>query len=109
MTNHPFLMPTTSRFIAPQTSHSFLTSFILMFSSLSLSHAAVVVVDLAKMMDEDEEVVLELSNWIGENEKKLSLYGVISLPLGDGEGWLVLYIFDIGEVSLEEVLASVWV
>ncbi len=62
--------------------------------------AAVVVVDLAKMMDEDEEVVLELSNWIGENEKKLSLYGVISLPLGDGEGWLVLYIFVIGEVSL---------
>ncbi len=44
-----------------------------------------VVVNTSEMMDQDEEVVLELSNWIGGNKGALSLSVVISLSTGGGE------------------------
>ncbi len=46
----------------------------------------------SEMMDQDEEVALELSNWIESNEWALSLSGVISLSMKrGGDGLQCLY------------------
>ncbi len=50
-------------------------------------------VDASEMMDQDEEVALELSNWIGDNKGALSLSGVMSLSIEGWRGGWQCYIF----------------
>ncbi len=64
-----------------------------------------VAVDASKLMDQDEVVALELSNWNGGKKGIFSLSCVVAFQLEGGEGWLALSIFALREVSMEEVLA----
>ncbi len=44
-------------------------------------------------MDLDEEVAMELSDWIGGYDGIISLSGVISLSKEGEEGWLAVSVF----------------
>ncbi len=55
--------------------------------------AAAVVVDTSEMMDQDEEVALELSNWIGGSDGIFSSSSVILLSKKEGRDGLQYLFF----------------
>ncbi len=74
MTYHSRGMQTTEINVAPQMSHSFSPVSSSNFSTLSSSQILfsgkkimLVVVDTSEMIDQDEEVALKFSIWIGGN------------------------------------------
>ncbi len=115
MKYHPSGIPTTERIIAPQTSHLFLTSFIFYFSTLSSSQilfswwlVILVVEGTSAMMDQDEEVALEFSIWIGGNDAIFPLSGVISFSTKGGEGWLAMLMFFVVLYHSKECWSQFW-
>ncbi len=70
-------------------------------------HETVVVVDTLEMMDRDEEVALELSNWINGSDRIFLLSIVILLSNEGGKGWLEEAFVFYGEASLGGTLQPV--
>ncbi len=116
MTCHLSGMPTPERSLATQTSHFFSPVSSSNFSNLSSSQilfsgcmVTALVVDTSQMLDQDEEVALELSTWIGGNEGFFSIwYHFILVGRMGGMAWVVYNCFGRGIIGRSIGISFWW-